>query len=177
MPAAAPPTSSPARGCRSGASWSLFSAARATTAATDSWWPGCSRPMGRGGSDGGRIFGPSVRATLTVTFGGYKRSLLLYPAAEHAGRIVVASIGIPDREVRRGIATFLLDEASVREFFPKRKPDAHKGTFGHLVVVAGAPWHRGPAGFARAPRPPTRVSPLTPPAPAPPPPPPLAFSH
>jgi ADP-dependent NAD(P)H-hydrate dehydratase / NAD(P)H-hydrate epimerase len=100
------------------------------------------------GSDGGAIFGPSVRATLTVTFGGYKRSLLLYPAAEHAGRIVVASIGIPDREVRRGIATFLLDEASVREFFPKRKPDAHKGTYGHLVVVAGSLGKSGAAALA-----------------------------
>jgi hydroxyethylthiazole kinase-like uncharacterized protein yjeF len=78
------------------------------------------------GSDGGTIFGPSVRA----------------------GRIVVASIGVPDREVRRGIATFLLDEASVREFFPKRKPDAHKGTYGHLVVVAGSLGKSGAAALA-----------------------------
>ena len=100
------------------------------------------------GSDGGTVFGPCVRATLTVTFGGYKRSLLLYPAAEQAGRIVVASIGIPEPEVRRGITTFLLDEASVREFFPKRKPDAHKGTYGHLVVVAGSMGKSGAAALA-----------------------------
>src|SRR5262249_60580322 len=70
------------------------------------------------GSDGGAIFGPSVRATLTVTFGGYKRSPLLYSAAEPAGRILVASIGIPGRQVRPGITTFLLDERPVPEVCP-----------------------------------------------------------
>ena len=37
-------------------------------------------------SDHGALLGPTVRATLTVTFAGLKRSLLLYPAAAQAGR-------------------------------------------------------------------------------------------
>jgi ADP-dependent NAD(P)H-hydrate dehydratase / NAD(P)H-hydrate epimerase len=89
-----------------------------------------------------------VRATLTATFAGYKRSLLLYPGAEYAGRVVVVPIGIPEAEVRRGIATFLLGEASVGGFFPRRKRDAHKGTYGHLLVVAGSMGKSGAAALA-----------------------------
>ena len=99
-------------------------------------------------SDGGGLPGPAVRAALTATFAGYKRSLLLYPAAEHAGRVVVVPIGIPEEEVGRGITTFLLDETSVSGFFPKRKPDAHKGTYGHLLVVAGSIGKSGAAALA-----------------------------
>ncbi len=90
------------------------------------------------GSDGGALLGPAVRGTLTVTFAGYKRSLVLYPAAEYAGRMMVVPIGIPEEEVRRGITTFLIGEASVSGYFPKREPDAYKGIYGHLVVVAGS---------------------------------------
>jgi ADP-dependent NAD(P)H-hydrate dehydratase / NAD(P)H-hydrate epimerase len=100
------------------------------------------------GSDGGTVLGSTVRATLTATFAGYKRSLLLYPGAEYAGRVVVVPIGIPEAEVRRGIATFLLGEASVGGFFPRRKRDAHKGTYGHLLVVAGSMGKSGAAALA-----------------------------
>jgi NAD(P)H-hydrate epimerase len=100
------------------------------------------------GSDDGALPGPAVRAALTATFAGYKRSLLLYPAAEHAGRVEVVPIGIPEAEVGRGITTFLLDPTSVSGFFPKRKPDAHKGTYGHLLVVAGSIGKSGAAALA-----------------------------
>ncbi|HEX9126865.1 MAG TPA: NAD(P)H-hydrate dehydratase, partial [Methylomirabilota bacterium] len=100
------------------------------------------------GSDGGALLGPAVRATLTVTFAGYKRSLVLYPAAEYAGRVVVVPIGIPEAEVRRGITTFLISEGSVSGYLPKRKPDAHKGTYGHLMVVAGSIGKSGAAALA-----------------------------
>jgi len=47
------------------------------------------------GSDGGALLGPSVRATVTATFAGLKRSLLVYPAAGLAGRVTVVPIGVP----------------------------------------------------------------------------------
>ena len=100
------------------------------------------------GSDGGTLLGSTVRATLTATFAGWKRSLLLYPGAECAGRVVVVPIGIPEAEVGRGITTFLLEEASVRGFFPRRERDAHKGTYGHLLVVAGSMGKSGAAALA-----------------------------
>ena len=99
-------------------------------------------------SDHGALLGPTVRASLTITFAGYKRGLLLHPGALHAGRIVVVDIGIAPADVRRGITTFLLEEDDVRRHFPPRQPDAHKGTFGHLLVIAGSVGKTGAAGLA-----------------------------
>lgn len=99
-------------------------------------------------SDGGLLLGPAVRADLTLTFAGLKRALLLYPAAECAGRVVMVPIGIPEAEVGRGITTFLLEESDVRGLFPGRRPDAHKGTYGHLLVVAGSLGKSGAAALA-----------------------------
>jgi NAD(P)H-hydrate epimerase len=100
------------------------------------------------GSDGGELLGPTVRAGLTVTFAGYKRSLLLHPAAACAGRVVVVGIGIPPEEVARGIDTFLLEEADARAPFPPRPVDSHKGTYGHVLIVAGSLGKTGAAALA-----------------------------
>ncbi|WP_240694815.1 NAD(P)H-hydrate epimerase [Cryobacterium sp. SO1] len=49
------------------------------------------------GVDDGSVPDPTVlRADLTVTFGGCKAGLVLHPAADFAGRVVVADIGIGD---------------------------------------------------------------------------------
>ena len=101
-----------------------------------------------GSSDRGALLGPTVRASLTITFAGYKRGLLLHPGALHAGRIVVVDIGIAPPDVEQGITTFLLDEGDVRCHFPPRRPDSHKGTFGHLLVIAGSVGKTGAAALA-----------------------------
>ncbi len=100
------------------------------------------------GSDQGALLGPTVRATLTTSFGGYKRGLLLHPGASHAGRTCVVDIGISPAEAERGITTFLLEEGDVRRHFPPRRPDAHKGSFGHLLVIAGSVGKTGAAALA-----------------------------
>ena len=97
------------------------------------------------GSDQGALLGPTVKATLTATFAGYKRSLLLHPGAS---RVAIIDIGIPPAEVDRHIATFVLEEADVRRHFPPRRADAHKGSFGHLLVVAGSVGKTGAAALA-----------------------------
>src|SRR6266536_5152208 len=99
-------------------------------------------------SDHGALLGPTVKAALTPTFAGYKRSLLLYPGASYAGRVSVIDLGIPAGEIGRGIATFVLDEEDIRPRFPPREPDAHKGTFGHLLVIAGSVGKTGAAALA-----------------------------
>src|SRR5215471_13606921 len=100
------------------------------------------------GSDDGAVPGPAVRATLTPTFAGLKRSLLLHPAAEHAGRVVVVPIGVPQAEVDRGVATFLLEDGDIRQYFPRRPSEAHKGSYGHLLVIAGSVGKTGAAALA-----------------------------
>jgi ADP-dependent NAD(P)H-hydrate dehydratase / NAD(P)H-hydrate epimerase len=100
------------------------------------------------GSDGGAVLGPTVRATVTATFAGLKRSLLVYPAAELAGRVTVVPIGVPQAEVGRGINTFLLEDADIRSLFPPRPAEAHKGSYGHLLVIAGSAGKTGAAALA-----------------------------
>ena len=100
------------------------------------------------GSDGGALLGPTVRATVTATFAGLKRSLLVYPAAELAGRVTVVPIGLPQAEVNRGVSTFLLEETDIRPLFPPRPAEAHKGSYGHLLVIAGSVGKTGAAALA-----------------------------
>jgi NAD(P)H-hydrate epimerase len=89
-----------------------------------------------------------VKAWRTVTFAGLKRSLLLAPAAAQAGVVDIADIGVSAEETRRGITTWRLEATDVRGSFPPRDRDAHKGRFGHLLVVAGSLGKTGAAVLA-----------------------------
>jgi NAD(P)H-hydrate epimerase len=100
------------------------------------------------GSDAGGLIGPAVQAQVTATFAGYKRSLIEYPAAGYAGHVRVVDIGVPADEAARGIRTFLLEEADVRPHFPPRRRDAHKGSYGHVLIVAGSVGKTGAAALA-----------------------------
>ncbi len=99
-------------------------------------------------SDRGALLGPTVKAWRTVTFAGLKRSLLLAPAAAQAGVVEIGDIGVPAEAARRGITTWRLEIADVRPSFPPRDLDAHKGRFGHLLVVAGSLGKTGAAVLA-----------------------------
>jgi NAD(P)H-hydrate epimerase len=95
--------------------------------------------------------GPAIRATLTVTFAGLKRGLLMGPGADLTGQVRVVSIGVPDNEVGKGITTYLLEASDVAPLFPDRPRRAHKGTYGHLLIVGGSRGKTGaPALAARA---------------------------
>jgi NAD(P)H-hydrate epimerase len=99
-------------------------------------------------SDHGRLLGPTVSAVLTTTFAGWKRGLLVYPGAARVGQVRVVEIGVPDSVARQGIGVFLLEASDAAPLFPPREPDAHKGAFGHLLVVAGSLGKTGAAALA-----------------------------
>ncbi|HLB25581.1 MAG TPA: NAD(P)H-hydrate dehydratase [Nitrospirota bacterium] len=100
-------------------------------------------------SDKGRIMGAAVRADMTVTFGLPKRGLYLYPGALMAGDVRVVDIGIPAEAVGAApIAAMLITKELVRGLLPGRPPDSHKGTFGHLFIIAGSAGKTGAAVLA-----------------------------
>ena len=99
-------------------------------------------------ADGEPAPGPVIRALLTPTFAGLKRGLITAAGVEVSGRVEVVDIGIPAAEVARGIDTFLLEAADVARHFPPRPRDAHKGTYGHLLLVAGSVGKTGAAALA-----------------------------
>jgi NAD(P)H-hydrate epimerase len=99
--------------------------------------------------DRGHVLGVAVRATATVTFGFPKRGHYLFPGADHVGRLSIADIGIPDAAVRaHEPRAVLLSDDEVESLLPQRPRDAHKGTFGHLLIVGGAAGKTGAALLA-----------------------------
>ena len=90
-------------------------------------------------SDFGRIMGVAVRADMTVTFCLPKKGLYFYPGAQLAGDVRVVDISIPAAAVESArIPLSLITPESVRGLLPVRRPDANKGTFGHLLIIAGS---------------------------------------
>ncbi|MEO6951471.1 MAG: NAD(P)H-hydrate dehydratase [Polyangia bacterium] len=87
-------------------------------------------------SDRGVATGPIVRATTTVTFGYAKRGLYAAPGFTFAGEIIVADIGLA-ASLADDVKVRLLDE-SILAPFRVRDPLGHKGTHGHVFLLAGS---------------------------------------
>lgn len=97
-------------------------------------------------SDRGRPLGATIRASLTVALGFAKLGKVIHPGLSFVGRLVTADIGIHAQAVERvRPQTELLEEAGIQRLIPRREPDTHKGTYGHLLVMAGS---RGKTGAA-----------------------------
>ena len=97
-------------------------------------------------TDRGKPLGTAIQAELTVTFGYPKLGHIFNPGAAHVGRLVVVDIGIaPEALAAVQPQTALLTTEAVGRLVRARRPEAHKGDFGHLVVLAGA---RGKSGAA-----------------------------
>ena len=84
----------------------------------------------------------------TVTFGLPKVGLLLPEGVARAGRVEIADLGVPRDWLAEGVTTALLEAADVRAALPARPMGAHKGTYGHLLVVAGSVGRTGAAMLA-----------------------------
>ncbi len=99
----------------------------------------------------GRVLGAAVRATVTLTLGLAKLGLALLPGAALAREVVVLDIGHPAALAAAAPGDRLLDPAelgaAVRRLLP-RDPAGHKGTYGHVLVVAGAAGTAGAAALA-----------------------------
>jgi NAD(P)H-hydrate epimerase len=94
-------------------------------------------------SDTGTALGRALAPSLIVTLGLPKLGLAVQP---HACPILVADIGLPAESIHgSGVAQWLLTDAAVAARLPPRPRTAHKGHFGHLLVVAGS---RGKTGAA-----------------------------
>lgn len=100
-------------------------------------------------TDSGAAAGDVVRADLTVTMAFPKEGLLKPGALANTGAVEVVPIGIPD-ELSRPLPTEaeLICAADVRGLLPRRPRSAHKGTFGHVLVVGGAPGYPGAVALA-----------------------------
>lgn len=90
--------------------------------------------------------GPAIRADATVTFAAPKVAHVLLPAAEWVGELSVADLGVPfDASPCASGNLEVLTAEELSPALPVRPAAAHKGSFGHVLLVAGS---RGKAGAA-----------------------------
>jgi ADP-dependent NAD(P)H-hydrate dehydratase / NAD(P)H-hydrate epimerase len=97
-------------------------------------------------ADTGQPLGVCVQASMTATFAHAKPGLTVHPGRGLAGRLQVIDIGIPPEAAHQAaISTELLTAATLGAWLPERQASSHKGTFGHLLVVAGSEGKTGAA--------------------------------
>ena len=105
-------------------------------------------PSGLSG-DSGAVLGSAINATHTVTLALPKRGLFLGHGITHSGNISVTDIGIPSTAIDAAAAsTRLITGSHVATHLPIRPRDAHKGTFGHVGIIAGSVGKTGAAVLA-----------------------------
>ncbi|SVD07734.1 uncharacterized protein METZ01_LOCUS360588, partial [marine metagenome] len=86
---------------------------------------------------------------VTVALGYPKVGLIGFPGAEKIGRLEVVGIGIPPGLPEESeIDLELMTPDWVGECLPARPLNSHKGTFGHVLVVAGSRNYVGAASLA-----------------------------
>lgn len=99
-------------------------------------------------TDTGDELGTSVWALRTITFGTPKPFLFQGTGLEHSGYWTVANIGFPRSLMNERTDARLIDKNYVARFLPERLRSSHKGTNGHILIVAGSHAMRGAAVLA-----------------------------
>ncbi|MCX7707485.1 MAG: NAD(P)H-hydrate dehydratase [Anaerolineae bacterium] len=94
--------------------------------------------------DTGALDPATIPADVTVTFAFPKWGQLQYPGAGACGLLSVAPIGVPP-QLAQDIQVELVEHNYIRRWLPGRPADAHKGTFGRVLIVAGSTWYPGAA--------------------------------
>jgi NAD(P)H-hydrate epimerase len=89
-------------------------------------------------SDTGKPMGACVKADITVTFGEAKIGQVIYPGCEYTGDLEIVDIGIPEKAVIDADIKLEVLDYGMGSWLPERPPSAHKGTYGHLLVIAGS---------------------------------------
>lgn len=97
----------------------------------------------------GQVLGSAVFADLTVTFASAKVGHVVYPAVEFVGDLIVSDIGIPKQLAdQQKIDHLFINAEAAQYLLPARPASGHKGTFGHLLLVAGSTGKSGAAALA-----------------------------
>jgi hydroxyethylthiazole kinase-like uncharacterized protein yjeF len=89
-------------------------------------------------SDSGKVLGRAVVANHCITFIGIKRGLLTGAAATYVGGLSFTDLDVPI-EVYQAVdgRCFCLELEDQLQLLPARQGHAHKGMFGHVLIVGG----------------------------------------
>ncbi|MCX7988341.1 MAG: NAD(P)H-hydrate dehydratase [Thermodesulfovibrio sp.] len=90
-------------------------------------------------SDTGEILGCAIKANITITFGLPKRGHFLFPGRDYTGKLFIEDIGFPrDLTESEELKVSLINREFVCSLIPARPFYSHKGTYGHVLVIAGS---------------------------------------
>jgi NAD(P)H-hydrate epimerase len=99
--------------------------------------------------DTGQVLGTAVRADLTVTFVGLKAGLFAGDGPGQSGEVVFAGLDVPEHCRPQGEALYRrMDDRMLGRLLPRRARSAHKGDFGHVLIVGGGPGMPGAVRLA-----------------------------
>jgi ADP-dependent NAD(P)H-hydrate dehydratase / NAD(P)H-hydrate epimerase len=98
-------------------------------------------------ADSGRVLGCAVRAHHTLTFIGLKPGLLTLDGPDHAGEVRLDTLGVASPE-RPGPAGRRIESALLGAILRPRPRNSHKGMYGNVGIVGGAPGMVGAALLA-----------------------------
>jgi ADP-dependent NAD(P)H-hydrate dehydratase / NAD(P)H-hydrate epimerase len=94
-------------------------------------------------------FEPCIQAEVTVTFAAPKVCHVFEPAALYCGEVIVADISIPETAIdEESPALALITPKDVQPHVTPRRSATHKGTYGHVAIIAGSPGRSGAAVMA-----------------------------
>ena len=117
--------------------------------AGDRQWPVVAADIPSGlCADTGTPLGNAVRADLTVTYGLAKPGHF-HHGGPMVGKLTVLDISIPDLVVTQAdLHGRVLDRCEIAPLVQERRTAAHKGTYGHLLILAGSEGKTGAAILA-----------------------------
>jgi NAD(P)H-hydrate epimerase len=92
--------------------------------------------------DTGEIDPLTLPADISVTFAYPKIGHTRFPGAGLCGELIVANIET-DPQLAAEIDRELTDPVLIRSLLPPRPRDAHKGTFGKVLIISGSTFYTG----------------------------------
>jgi hydroxyethylthiazole kinase-like uncharacterized protein yjeF len=99
--------------------------------------------------DTGAAAAEALSADMTVTLAAAKPGLFAFPGAGLVGELILGDIGLPEGFAQLAeVEVQVADQAMLHGWLPRRPRDAHKGTFGRAMIVAGSVNYPGAAILA-----------------------------
>ncbi len=91
----------------------------------------------------------AIKAMHTLSFQCFKPAFLVAENEAYTGQVHILDIGLHSGYLQQTVSELeLVDEAMIRAIFKPRKNFAHKGTFGHALLIAGSYGKMGAALLA-----------------------------
>lgn len=96
--------------------------------------------------ESGEVAEETIPAEMTVTMAGLKSGLINSPTTRYLGKLRIGNIGqISNLNAYLNNNKLILSNEIIKNYLPIRPLDAHKGTFGTALIIAGSVNYTGAA--------------------------------